>query len=56
MPAAFIKYLDDYNRLQQEYYAIPRWPIYHFIKQMINLRKRRLLTDAYQAKMREWGI
>ena len=52
----FPKYLEDYRRLEIEYYKIRNWPIIGFIRQMHNLRQRSKLTKAYEKKMKEWGI
>lgn len=52
----FPKYIEDYHRLEQEYYHIRRIPIYYFVKTMINLRRRHQLTNAYQEKMRQWEV
>jgi len=52
----FPYYLREWNRLEREYWRVRRIPVYHFIKQMINLRQREKLTKWYQGKMKEWGI
>lgn len=54
--ADFPFYLDEYARLEREYYTIPRIPIYHFIKQSINLHRRGKLNKWYQEKMHSWGL
>lgn len=52
----FHTYVDEWQQLEYEYNRIPGWPIYHFIRQQINLSQRKKLTDAYTKQMNEWGI
>ena len=43
----FEKYINEWNELERQYLAIPKIPIYHFIKQMNILNKKEKLTNDY---------
>lgn len=50
---AFMKYVEEWQELEREYYKIPGWRI---IKQIRNIKKRETLTRVYTARMKKWGI
>lgn len=50
---AFQRYINDWRKLEREYYQIPSWRIF---KQLRNIRHRETLTRVYVARMKKWGI
>lgn len=50
---AFMKYVQEWQALEREYYSIPSW---RWFKQMRNIRQREALTRVYIARMRKYGI
>lgn len=50
---AFVDYVNEWQRLADEYNRIPSWRTF---KQLGNIRKREKLTKAYTKQMQEMGI
>ena len=50
---AFVKYVEEWQKLDAEYYRIPSWRIF---KQLKNIREREKLTRVFTARMKHYGV
>lgn len=50
---AFVKYIEEWHKLDVEYYTIPSWRIF---KQLKNIRQREKLTRIFTARMKHYGV